>query len=732
MGAAVKKALALIIATLAFVLHAAPAYAGIETLIGSAIFATLLEAGVTTYAATVITTALEFLLPFAVAAGASLALAPNMPSVPKPGAAKETFTAADSPEMRAIGRVRVGGLIAFGNSYSNRRYRLYCHAKGPIDGFEAFYLGGREVITAGDGTVRSLPWRLDDFSYVELPTKVGTADEVAWPDLLADFPAMWTSNHRLRGIAQTQAKFFNPGLDDPLFLQLYQGGVPTLETEFRGEPMYDPRTNTTAWADNGILGALHLLLTLYTGLTVNDFDLTQVSSQADRADAVLIQKTGFPTTRCRGWGMFTSETPRGETMQAFLDSTGIEIVPRANGLKLGLQLIDDTPTSELTIEAKHIVGLTWRDGPEGVQRPNRCTLSYYSPERNYDKGEIDLSGIAWAKHQSEIDAYGEQKLDVVLPFCPNSSQAQHRARQMFALARAPSGVVRTNLVGLAAFGCRYVTFEFPDDLGEMLCKIGAPRVLDDEGAVEIPFQVWPTLSTWNPDTDEADAPDQLPDPSLGDALHTPASPSATVVVVTFPDGSRKTRVRYTVPTDADIVEAVYRPTNNGKPPTWRVMTETESVHSGLGAPATDIPAISYAYINTTIEGVECDFRLRTTNGFNGSTWSNVRRTVPVVVNTAPDEPEIKIVDNGTTVDVWVTAPTDLHVSFLRITGEEVNTDGSDTIDKAIGPGDQFKAATFTKPGAIGSDQVFTWTAQAFSSNETGGSVASASITIPHT
>jgi hypothetical protein len=397
-------------------------------------------------------------------------------------------------------------------------------------------------------------------------------------------------------------------------------------------------------------------------------------------------------------------------MSQALDSIGAIIIPRANGTKLGIQLLDDVPTAEATIAAEHIQDITWHSGPQSVERPNLCRLQYYSPERNYEMTQIDLSGIAWANIDAEITANGEKPFDLNLPFCPDAGQAQRIARLKFSLARADAGVLHTDWAGLAIYGCRFVNIEFPDELGTFLCFIGVPRILDSQGQLEIPFIVWPTLTTWDTATDEAAPPAQIPDLAYGSPLTVPDVPSAATKI-TYPDASIVTRVGYTIPADAATVEATYRTYTAGVPNSWQSMTEY------VGDDGT-----AHAYVAADLSGTECDFRLRTFNGDNGSTWSDLLNVTVPTTNTAPSEPTISIIGTGI-LTVTVTAPDDLDVAYLQFGGPDHPTGSI-----ATKPG---KTHTWTHDATSdGSGTVDTFTAQAFSSNGTSSAIASASYTVP--
>lgn len=412
--------------------------------------------------------------------------------------------------------MRVGGLKAFGNTRGGTdRYRLICHTRGKVSVVEAHYLGGREVTVESDRQLSSPPWAKVGGSYVFIKSKIGDGTETAWAELMAAFPDLWTSAHRVRGIAQSLVQYISPGVTTEKFMKLFQSGPPDYERVQRSEPIYDPRTGQSAtdeaawtYRDTGPLCAAHILRS-YPSLVVSDFDYAGIGTEASKADVLVSTKTGTePRSRC--WGMWASETPGGDVMDQVLKSIGAEIVPSDDN-SFNIRLIDDVRTPEITFTEKHLIELQWRSGPESVERPNICRVKYYSPERNYEMTEIDLTGIAWARAQDEIDRVGEQIMDIDLPFCPSASQAQRIARRLFALARADAGLATFNFAGLAAWGKTVAAIPLPDlDVVET-CAIGTPRVNDDQGTVEIPFVVWPILAPWNPATMEAAAPEQIPE-----------------------------------------------------------------------------------------------------------------------------------------------------------------------------------------------------------------------------
>lgn len=699
--------------------------------IGSFVITAFLNAGIGAALPVVSAAAIGNFVIGAAVVGASL-LSSAFARSPKinPGDFKSTFETGDSAEIRAVGRVRVGGLKAFGNTASGtNRYRLICHVRGPVSAVEEHYFGGREITVEGTGEVSSPPWAYPGGSFAYVKSKVGDGTETAWSDLTAAFPSLWTSAHRVRGIAQSLLKFVSPGLTSEKFMKLYQSGVPDYERVQRSEPIYDPREtqdasdkSTWEYSDNGPLCAAHILRS-YPSLAVADFDYDAIGDEADLADVVVDTKAGTEK-RSRCWGMWNSETPRGDVMDQVLKSIGAEILPTDDN-KFVVRLIDDVRVPEITFTDRHLIDLQWRAGPESVERPNICRVKYYSPERNYDMTEIDLTDIAWARNQDEIDRVGEQYMDIDLPFCPSASQAQRIARRLFALARADAGVATFNFAGLAAWGKSIAAIPLPElDITET-CAIGSPRVNDEAGTVEIPFVVWPTLDAWDPDTMEADAPPVIPDLQYESDLDTPDAPSEAVLVQYPGGGAYEVRIKFNTVTGGTVVEAVYRTYTGGEPEAYSSMTEY-FVEAGLAR---------YAWATDNLTGKKVDFKVRAFNADDeGSYFSDVLSVASMAINnTTPAAPTVVATPTGSPtngVDLVISTAQLRVVKFLA----EYNYDGSGWTTMAthndVRPGVDKTASITGLTNSDVSDKTADWRVSAFTSDGTQSAYATGSVTIP--
>jgi hypothetical protein len=697
--------------------------------IGNAVFAFLYGAGLPGAVANAIAVA----APYVLAAGATVAsVALNRPKggAISPQDAKSTFETQDSAVMEGIGRVRVGGLQAFGNTDGSTRARLVCRLQGPVDAVETRYIGGIEVTVDDNGDVSSPPWAKPGGSWATWLDKRGDGSEAAWSQLTGLFPGLWTGDHRVRGIAQSLLLWFNPGLAKPKYLSLYQNGVPATEEIIRGSLIHDPRdpgqhvddARSWTWTDNGILACPHMLRR-DPAFSADRFDWTLIAAEADKADTMVATRGGTEK-RSRAWGIWAWESGRAETMQQLLDSVGAEIRLTDEG-RIWFQLIDDAMAPEIAFSPADGYEMSWRSGPEAVERPNIARVKYYSPERNYELAEIALSqaddesvyvNLPWAYVGEEVARYGPKYLDIELPFCPSAAQAQRIGRRKFALARGDTGAITTNMVGLAAWGLLYGAVQLPD-LGDVLnVRFEPPRCDDSEGSVEIPFTVWPALPAWNPAADEAAAPAIIPELGYQTDMVTPAAPTEALQI-SYPDGTRELRVGYNLPDqDFDTIEANIRTYTDELPDAYRSMTE--------------LPAMAYIagdYLGRTI-----DARVRVFEDDEGSYFSGLLQAVVGFDNAAcaaPHVVDVAIVPGSSgsenapaSIDITVSV-TELRAAAIRLqrlTGTSVATVSQ--VD--IRPGEQ---AHLTDKSAVSG----TWALQTLTSDGTAGAAQSYPISIEH-
>lgn len=708
-----RKSKLLFLAGASLLAMTAPALA--VTAIGSLVITALLSTGLggllPAVSAAAIGTAV--LTGAAIAANIAFSFLGRRPSA-NPNDIKQTRKGAEGPGTYAFGRVRIAGKIGFGNTKGYRIYRLVFHCFGPLDGVEEYAYDGREIILEPNGDVSSPPWGYIGGSRLNVKSQVGDGSETAWSDLTTDFSSQWTSDHKARGVAQSLLKATSPGTGNALFPRLFQGGIKELELLARVGEFYDPRATSSAWTLNGVLHVLHFWRQL-PGMSDAVIDFDDIEAVADSAEANVDTLTGT-APRCRlsgGW-----EGPINyDILQDMLDSAGLEIRLTDAG-KYTLAFMEDDPDSEITFSSRHIIDRDYKAGDDGAKRPNMCRLKYFSPERQYEVAEIDLTDAPWAKVQAEIDAYGEQELPIDLVFCSDASQAQRIARRLFHMARADYGTIKTTFAGVAAWGLRTATIELPEigtDGASVMkkCRLGPVRVYDEEGVCEIPFKVIPDIlqTPWVPETDEVAAPPTL-EPFLYESdLPTPDAP-VSAMMVTLPSAVKQLRVAYSLPASsgATVVEAVYREVALAG--AFLSMTE-------YGDPEGD--GVATANIDKT--GDPCEFKVRIWNGTEGSYFSDVLAATPANDSAvAPDDPTIEVTQVGSSnnVMVKVTQSPSIQATYVNITGS-----GAPGI-VTLAP---FQTYEFG-PISVAPSTTETWYATAYNSAAVASSTVSDGFTAP--
>ncbi|WP_417702378.1 hypothetical protein [Pseudophaeobacter sp.] len=698
-----------------------PAYAFVA--IGSAVISAFLAVGagalLPTVGAAAIGLATVGIAVTAAQVALQAALFGRQPSV-DPNEIKNTTQGKEGPGRYAFGRVRLAGTVAFGNTAGYDIYRLLLHCFGPLSAIEEYFYDKLSVTVDPDGAVTSPPWARSGGSNLYLKTKVGNGSETAWPELVGDFPSLWTADHRVRGIAQTLIEAINPGTGSDRFLRLFQGGIKSVEITARVGEFYDPRDNSTEWSINGVLHVLHWWRRL-PGMRDTHIDFDAIEPVVTQGEALVPTLMGT-APRCQlsgGWeGPLTYDI-----VEDMLESAGLEVQETGDG-KEALAFIEDWPEPEITFLNRHIIDRFPQAGPEGAKRPNVCKLRYFSPERGFEMAEIDLTGAPWARVQHEIDVYGEQEFPVDLIFCCDASQAQRIARRLFLMARTDFGVIKTTMAGVAAWGKRTALIEIPD-VGEdgasimVRARTQPVRVDDSAGECEIAFHIIPDALSipWDPETMEVPAPPVLPEFQIESDLDKPSV--ASTAVVQYPGGAYETRMRFSSVAGGSTAEANYRTYTGGLPDTWQGMTE----YSANGQ-------FAYAAVNTI--GKEAEFRVRWFNGDGEASYFSDVVNVPdmQIDNSVPTEPylDVQVTNNGVgdyTFEVVAYSTAMNAVRFVLSSNQPEITPGYD--------GDTRPGLGYTADGTISNGPAainVTITATVYTSNGTPSPTATFTYVIP--
>ncbi|MBK5203871.1 MAG: hypothetical protein JJD98_00230 [Polaromonas sp.] len=125
-------------------------------------------------------------------------------------------------------------------------------------------------------------------SNVRITTHLGQAGQTADASLVAAFPAHWSANDTLQGVAYLVARFTYSENSFP-------SGLPNITARIRGAKLYDPRTGLTAWSENPALMMRHVYSHPKFG---------KVAPSAAEDARIVVAANACDTSTVWSWGTF--------------------------------------------------------------------------------------------------------------------------------------------------------------------------------------------------------------------------------------------------------------------------------------------------------------------------------------------------------------------------------------------------------------------------------------------
>lgn len=193
---------------------------------------------------------------------------------------------------------------------------LACHE---IEAVEKVFLDGREVTFGASPDAR---WGTGAFAHrVFMAVNYGSDSQPAQADLMAQLPALWTTDHRQRGHAHVVLILV---WDANLFPQ----GLPEITFQVKGKKVYDPRSGLTTWSQNAaLIIADYLMDTRYgLGIPSGDIDMTTLGSAADTCDEAVSLNGGGTEPRYTINGHFDTSMSPQEVLEEMAAAIGGDIV----------------------------------------------------------------------------------------------------------------------------------------------------------------------------------------------------------------------------------------------------------------------------------------------------------------------------------------------------------------------------------------------------------------------
>lgn len=219
-----------------------------------------------------------------------------------------------APRQVIYGKTRVGGTIVFMESTDSNKYlHLVIAFAGhevdtfivdpPASGSAWIYLNDEKCpyYTISNINIYSGTYA----GKATVQTKTGTDSQTVFSNL-DSASALWTSNHRLRGIACAYVKF-------EFDANVFPNGVPNISFVIKGKKVYDPRTATTVYSNNSALCLADYLCDSRYGLGADyatEIDETALIAAANICDENVSLAAGGTEKRYTMNGSFdTSVSP---------------------------------------------------------------------------------------------------------------------------------------------------------------------------------------------------------------------------------------------------------------------------------------------------------------------------------------------------------------------------------------------------------------------------------------
>lgn len=316
------------------------------------------------------------------------------------------------------GRVRTGGTVVYmettevSNEFLHIVVVLAAHE---VNSIEKIYFDDYEVELDGDGlAVAGNRYA----GFVRVKKALGTDDQAAFADLVAESNGYWTTAHRLRGRAAIYLRL-------KFSTDVFPNGIPNISAIVQGKKLYDPRTATTGFSSNAALVIYDYLTNARygLGLSSSEIDTTAFNAAANICDEDVSLAAGGTENRYEAHGTFeTSQTPE-DILNKMLTAMHGKLI-YTNGKWVVVAGAYSTPT--ITLDEDDLrSGLRIKTKISRSQQFNSIKGIFASPENLWQP--TDFPPISSSTYIA-LDNNQTVWKDVSLPFTTSSSAAQRLAK----------------------------------------------------------------------------------------------------------------------------------------------------------------------------------------------------------------------------------------------------------------------------------------------------------------
>jgi hypothetical protein len=357
-----------------------------------------------------------------------------------------TTKQATSPRAVIYGQTRVGGTIVYMETTESNKY---LHLVIAFAGHEvsAFDNNGTDGIVYfnEESVAYSLSTGLvSSGSYsgkAKIQVKLGTDNQTVFSDL-DSASTLWTSNHRLRGIACAYIRLEYDA-------NVYMNGIPNISFKINGKKVYDPRTATTVFSQNPALCLADYLCDTRYGLGADyatEIDETALTAAANICDQNITLAAGGTEKRYSLNGTFDTSVAPETVISDMLSAMSGKLV-FTNGKWTILAGAYNSPS--LTFDEDDLrSGLKIQSLVSRRELFNGVKGTFTSSADNYIASDFPpvISSTYIAQDNDE-----EILKNIQLPFTTSPSRAQRLAKIELLKARQQiSLVLPLKLIGLKA------------------------------------------------------------------------------------------------------------------------------------------------------------------------------------------------------------------------------------------------------------------------------------------
>lgn len=458
--------------------------------------------------------------------GLSAALAPGAPIT---AVGQENLKQPVAPRRRYYGRNKVGGTFVFWRVQNGFFYLFLDLVDDQIQEFEAIWLNDDQVTFTGNFVDTPTQYTFSGVKRLQVYTQLGTPDQVALAKMVADWPGVWTTDHRLQGVATMLLICQTVAAQN--FTAVYPDGEPTGTAIIKAALVWDPRAgadpSVKTYSDNFALCVLDYLLhpdgmalpfALFTAAGLDDW-----KARADECDVQVALLAGGTEARFRLWMGYDLSEQRKTVLQRMLDAAGARVIQRYDGSPI-LQLPDYVEPSDGAILDDSVISVfqELRPGNDAGERYNEIRATVVLEQTGWVQDEA----LPW-RNEVAIAAEGLQTKTLDLTGCPSHRQARVRMK-LEAWRSNPKwiGTAITNAAGMNALGAPLLRLQKPVySFDEVVETTGFP-VAPDTYSCAIAFRSMPSAAfAWNVDEEGVG-------PSIESTGDTPTVDVPTTVVAT--------------------------------------------------------------------------------------------------------------------------------------------------------------------------------------------------------